>query len=191
MMGERNHTFSKYCLFDSSVRVPFILSGSVIPEEKRGTIDDRPVELVDLIPTLMKLSDQPVNPILPGLDVLGEDQRLGTFSEFHGGGTQLAPTYMWRKKDWKLILYTPGYIKDAVKHVDQTKGELYDLKEDPNEWNNLYYDDGYATTREQMKTELLMHLAAAWGRGPFFYDRKGYRNLGYNIGLEGYDMWKA
>jgi len=184
MMGERNNMFSKYCLYESSVRVPLILSGSLIPEGKRGTIDDRPAELVDLVPTLTKVAGEVVNPVLPGLDLLSENKRIGSFSEFHGGGGELAPSYMWRKKDWKLILYIPGTMVDAVSRIQDVKGELYNLKDDPNEWYNLYDDERYAQVREQMKTELLMYLAYAYARGPLYYDKEGYKKLGVDIGLE-------
>ena len=53
MLGERFYRFNKYCLYESSVRVPLILSGSAIPEQLRGTTEHRPVELVDLYPTLL------------------------------------------------------------------------------------------------------------------------------------------
>jgi len=189
MLGERRHTFSKYCLYDSSVRVPLILSGSLIPQNKKGTIDERPAELVDLVPTLTKVAGLTRNPILPGLDLLSEEKRLGSFSEFHGGGSealQPGPAYMWRKKGWKLILYIPGSVTDGVQRTDQAKGELYNLEEDPHEWSNLYYNNEHATIREGMKTELLMHLACVWSKGPFYYDNKGYAKLDSDIGLEAY-----
>ena len=169
MMGERNYRFSKYCLFDSSVRVPLILSGSVIPESKRGTIDDRPAEHIDLLPTITHAIGAAANPVLPGLDLLSEQQRTGSFAEFHGGVSdpyRLAPAYMWRKSDWKLILFFPGKLNDASNQNVPAKGELYNLTEDPHEWNNLYQDDKYAGIRETMKTELLTHLACTWARGP-------------------------
>lgn len=189
MLGERRHTFSKYCLYDSSVRVPLILSGSLVQESKRGTIDERPAELVDLVPTLMNAAGLDKNPILPGLDLLSENKRLGCFSEFHGGGVeplQPAPSYMWRKKDWKLILYISGAVTEGIQRTNQVKGELYNLKEDPHEWTNLYDNDAYSKVREEMKTELLMHLACVWAKGPFYYDSKGYTKLGSHLGLEAY-----
>jgi arylsulfatase A-like enzyme len=175
MLGERNFRFSKYCLFDSSVRVPLILAGSIIPEAKRGTIDDRPAELVDLVPTLLHAAGKPVNPVLPGLDLLGEQRRVGAFSEFHGGVSEpyrLAPAYMWRKADWKLILFLPGRLTDAVNQNSLAKGELYHLTEDPHEWTNLYSDAKHAAVREQMKTELLTHLACTWARGPILPEQQ-------------------
>lgn len=180
MLGERQFRFTKYCLYDSSVRVPMIVSGSVIPADKRGTIDERPAELIDLVPTLSAAAGLPRNPMLPGLDLLGNAVRAGTFCEFHGKGVSAphsAPAYMWRTKEWKLILYVPGTIRDAAERVQETRGELYRLSDDPNEWNNLYEDESLSSIREQLKTELLMHLAAAWAKGPFFYDKKGHQPL--------------
>ena len=108
MLGERNFRFSKYCLFDSSVRVPLILAGSLIPEAKRGTIDDRPAEHVDLVPTLLRAAGRRVNPVLPGLDLLGRAASRWVLQRVPRRGFwpyRLAPVYMWRKQDWKLILF--------------------------------------------------------------------------------------
>jgi arylsulfatase A-like enzyme len=170
MLGERNFRFSKYCLFESSVRVPLILAGSLIPQSRRGTMDDRPAELIDLVPTLLHAARQPVNPVLPGLDLMSARRRLGSFSEFHGGVSKpyLPPAYMWRKADWKLILFLPGRLADTVDRPTSAKGELYHLTEDPFEWNNLYKDEKWAAVREQMKTELLMYLATSRALGPVF-----------------------
>jgi arylsulfatase len=101
---------------------------------------------------------------LPGLDLLGQRRREGSFSEFHGGGSErkpAAPVYMWRKQDWKLILCLPGRLDDAAVLAASAKGELYNLKDDPHEWKNLYGEPKYAAVREQMKTELLAHLGRA------------------------------
>ena len=173
MLGERNFRFSKYCLFDSSVRVPLILSGSVIPAAKRGTIDDQPAEHVDLVPTLARIAGKPVASSLPGIDLLGDLRRAGSFSEFHGGAPHVAPMYMWRTAEWKLILFLPGRLDGIAAQTLQTKGELYNLKADPHEWNNLYADENHAAVREKMKTALLMHLACAWSRGPAFPELSG------------------
>ncbi|WP_159887149.1 sulfatase family protein [Paenibacillus puerhi] len=181
MLGERQYRFSKYCLFESSVRVPLILSGSRIPQELRGTVDERPAELIDLVPTLVKAAGAEVNPLLPGLDLLGERKRIGSFCEYHSktsGGLFAAPALMWRKRDWKLILYLPGTLQDAVTRINELQGELYHLADDPGEWVNLYGEAKWAAIRGQMTAELLMHLACSWTRGPFFYDNQGYRALG-------------
>ncbi|MBB3110197.1 arylsulfatase A-like enzyme [Paenibacillus phyllosphaerae] len=180
MLGERQFRFTKYCLYESSVRVPMILSGTYVPADRWGTIDERPAELVDLIPTLAKAAGLPANPMLPGLDLFGEEQRGGSFCEFHGKGVTAphsSPAYMWRTKAWKLILYVEGAVGSALTRVRDTKGEMYSLTDDPNEWINLYDEEAYAQVREQMKTELLMHLAIVWAKGPNFYDKQGTNAL--------------
>ncbi|MCM3129338.1 hypothetical protein ACFQ3J_19645 [Paenibacillus provencensis] len=61
--------------------------------------------------------------------------------------------------------------------MQHTKGELYDLTADPGEWVNLYEEAKHARIREALKTELLMHLAVAWSKGPVLYDRGGLAPL--------------
>ena len=46
------------------------------------------------------------------------------------------------------------------------KGELYDLENDPNEWNNLYNSKKHQEIREQLKTQLLEHIAVAFSGFP-------------------------
>ena len=163
MLGERNYRFTKYCLYDSSVRVPLILSGTVVPKALRGTVDTRPAELVDIIPTIMTAAGVKIESGLPGLNLLEDRHRIGTFCECHEAG---APAYMWRKQNWKLILFFDRPLAEARLTVDQVKGELYDLQNDPNEWYNLYNNSQHAEIREKMKTELLMHLACTWDGFP-------------------------
>ncbi|MDO3411868.1 sulfatase-like hydrolase/transferase [Saccharibacillus sp. CPCC 101409] len=180
MLSERRYRFTKYNLYDSSVRVPMILAGSAIPPERRGTLDDRPAELLDLLPTLTAAAGLPLDPRLPGLDLLSESRRPGAFCEFHGKGGDApysAPAYMWRTPEWKLILYMEGPSSGAGTRADQARGELYDLTADPHEWHNRYDEPELAGVRERLKTELLMYLASAWAKGPAFYDRRGTQPL--------------
>ncbi len=55
-----------------------------------------------------------------------------------------------RTHDWKLIHY-----------VDYPHGELYDLRNDPGEFRNLWSDPGYASQRGEMESLLMDRLAAA------------------------------
>jgi arylsulfatase A-like enzyme len=158
MLGERNYRFTKYCLYDSSVRVPMILSGSAVPAALRGTVDDRPAELVDLVPTLIRASGAAAEPGLPGLDLFGAVRRPGAFCEYHDGG---APAHMWRTPEWKLILYFDRPLGVSRTSPQDARGELYDLRRDPHEWKNLYDVPEHAAVRERMKTELLAHLACS------------------------------
>lgn len=184
MLGDRCGQFKKYCLYDGSVRVPLILAGSVIPRGKTGTVDERPAELVDILPTFVESAGGGSLSSLPGRSLLKAPCRIGAFAEMHGTGyetmepisgknwregtpVQAAPTYMWRTKEWKLILHIPGNINDAMNRINETRGELYNLKADPGEWTNLYGETDYFGIRESMTRQLLMHLACVWARYPW------------------------
>jgi arylsulfatase A-like enzyme len=169
MLGDRRR-FSKYCLYEGSVRVPLILAGPTIPTSLRGTIDHRPAELVDVLPTLISVAGEAKPPQFPGANLLAESTRTGNFAEMHGTGytkTQEAPAYMWRTRDWKLITYLPGSVADAGARIHEAMGELYDLHADPHEYENLYDDPGHLSTRERLIQELLMYLASVWATYPW------------------------
>lgn len=170
MMGERHHRFSKYCLYDSSVRVPLILSGSTLSQALRGRVDDRLVELVDVLPTLCAVAGYKPDPSLPGVDLLRPFDRKGAFSELHGSGretNQIAPALMWRNQEWKLIVCLDGSLPEPnTAGTVAAQGELYHLESDPHEWNNLYNDSEFFAVRESMTRELLLHLALSNARYP-------------------------
>jgi len=174
MLGDRFHRFSKYSLYEGSVRVPLIVAGAGVPERKRGTVDDRHAELVDVLPTLLRVARADVPLELPGLDLLSDARRPGGFAEMHGGGyeglfgesSQRAPTYMWRTRNWKLILHLPGEVSGVALRLDELQGELYDLQNDPHEWINRFDDPQCLVVQERMTRHLLMHLACAWGKHP-------------------------
>ena len=163
MLGERNYRFTKYCLYDSSVRIPILLSGSVIPEAIRGTIDNRPAELVDLYPTLTKVAGTNQQLNSPGLDLLSNQKHKGSFCEYHDSG---APALMWRTKKWKLILFANHPFEGAKSSTETLKGELYDLESDPHEWKNLYDSKKHQKIREQLKTEQLENIAVSFSGFP-------------------------
>lgn len=169
MLGDRMHRFSKYCLYEGAVRVPVIVAGRGVPAAKRGTVDHRPAELTDVLPTILDAAGAPIPEFLPGGSLLKPPCRIGSFAEMHGSGyegRQVAPRYMWRTRDWKLLLAVPGPASAAMRNAGKARGELYDLKNDPQEWFNLYAKPGYLRKREELTRQLLMHLAAAWARYP-------------------------
>ena len=165
MMGERDLRYSKYCLFDGSVRVPMILSGDAIDKSLRGTIDHRPAGLCDIVPTLRQAAGLDRDPRLPGESLLSAGTRRGAFCEFHGGGSevpQIAPAWMWRNEKYKIILYRQGTVAEDTPAL----GEMYDLSKDPYEWNNVFYDPEYADIRLRMIMEMTGHVSTAFARQP-------------------------
>jgi arylsulfatase A-like enzyme len=158
MLGERYYRFNKYNLYESSVRVPIILSGSAIPEELRGSTVHRPVELVDIYPTLLSVAEVPSLAVLPGLDLLDRQTRSGSFSALHERPQEAA--FMWRTRHHKLILRMKRKA-DASKYTasDIIGGEFYDLQADGKEWNNLYdQHEAQPNVRKRMTKDLLKHL---------------------------------
>ena len=169
MLGQRFHRFSKICLYEGCVRVPIIIAGVGVPEERRGTIDHRLAELVDIVPTLMCMVGGRPDSRWVGLDLLRPEARIGQFCEHHGSGFEtepIAPAYMWRNHEWKLILYMAGALNGAPGRLNDLRGEFYHLQSDPHEWNDRFKDPECAEIRERMTRELLMHMACAWGRFP-------------------------
>jgi hypothetical protein len=70
---------------------------------------------------------------------------------------------MWREKQYKLSLYhspKPG--------PDDCPGELFDLDRDPDEMNNLWFDEEYLDIRDQLSHKLTSWIVHqdAQGRAP-------------------------
>ena len=157
MLGERYYRFNKYCLFDASVRVPIILGGSLVPPDRRGTIDHRPAELVDVLPTILQAAGIPNDAHKPGCDLLGPATKQGTFCELHERPD--ASSFMWRQRDYKLILTMGrpvplrGYQSDDI-----VAGELYDLEHDPRESEESVRRREVYTVRQDMCDALLTHM---------------------------------
>lgn len=172
-MGHR-YRFSKYSLYEASLRVPLILAGAGVPSASHGTRDPRPAALVDVVPTLLAATGLPVPAELPGENLLAPSARTAAFSEMHGNGSDLvqrAPAYLWRTAGWKLILFFDADFARARRSPEALKGELYHLASDPHEWTNRFDDPSARDVREHMTRDLLMHLAlahAAWPRRDSF-----------------------
>ncbi|TWU38369.1 sulfatase family protein [Novipirellula artificiosorum] len=160
MLGERFYRFNKYCLYESSVRVPLILSGSAIPEELQGKTDHRPAELVDLYPTVLGAAGITIPQQAVGMNLLGKERRPASFSSLHERGNEAA--FMWRTADYKLILRMKRRADDNAcmyTAADIIGGEFYNLAEDPQEWYDLYPDLAASRNpRETMTRELLKFL---------------------------------
>ena len=157
MLGERFYRFNKYCLYESSVRVPLIVSGSAVPKGLRGKTDHRPAELVDLYPTTLQTANVsvPGNPV--GLNLLGGEKRLASFCALHERKEEAA--FMWRTKSHKLILRMKRNADDDASKCtsdDIIGGEFYDLRKDNQKWNDLYSSEN--PTVKKMTKELLAHL---------------------------------
>lgn len=167
MLGDHYYRFTKYCLYEASVRVPMILSGSYLSPESRNTIDSRPAENIDILPTILTAADISIPDTTSGNSLLGPSNRKGTFSEHHTGVHPYnSVAYMWRTETAKLILYTDASPATSPSTEQGYHGELYDLITDPNEWTNLYDDSEYTDLRKSMTQSLLTYQLQIRSQSP-------------------------
>ncbi|MFO1397676.1 MAG: choline-sulfatase [Burkholderiales bacterium] len=126
MLGERGMWY-KQTFYESSVRVPLVMSGPGIPAGRRAQV----CSLVDLLPTFLDVAAQaghPVEPVDPlagrSLLPLARDEATAwpdeAVSEYSSEGV-IAPSRMVRRGDWKYV-YTRGLAP-----------RLFDLRRDPRE----------------------------------------------------------
>ena len=157
MLGERYYRFNKYCLYESSVRVPMIMSGSALPEDLRSTVDHRPAELVDVYPTLLNAAGIALTGFLPGENLLSRSEREAGFCGLHERDDEAA--FMWRTKDHKLILRFPKKANASeYTEKDIIGGEFYDLRKDPQEWNDIFGTPEVKALQSEMSRALMDHL---------------------------------
>ncbi len=127
-MARAHGAWEKISLYEDSIRVPMIISGPGVPKNK---VIKAPVSLIDVFPTINEaLGNEPAvfsrGKSLLTLAKTGNDAERPdyVFSESHANG-RIAASYTIRKDDWKLIEYV-GY-----------EPLLFNLKDDPDEMNNL------------------------------------------------------
>ena len=90
----------------------------------------------------MKQEGVDFSPLLRGQTVTGWREALYGQYDLHNGG--LAFMRMIRTADWKLVHH----------HLTNLLDELYDLKNDPGETQNLYSDPKHRDVREQLQQRL-------------------------------------
>jgi choline-sulfatase len=131
MMGDHGLS-QKNCPYEASIRIPLLLRWP--GRTAAGSVCKDPVDLTDILPTLIEELDLPYfNPHsgpLPGASLLGKDggglrdTREFSFSDYHCG------------KDRWIAARSDRY-KYALHAADGGREELFDLYDDPNETRNL------------------------------------------------------
>jgi arylsulfatase A-like enzyme len=117
-------------LYEGGIREPMIASWN--GKIKSGTVSDHPSAFWDVFPTLCEVSGSKIPDAVDGIsflpELLGKPQKKHQYLywEFHEMGGRQAI----RRGDWKLIKMN---VSDPSKAIT----ELYDIKDDPEEKNNL------------------------------------------------------
>ena len=141
-LGEKHH-WRKFALWEEATRTPLMF---VVPEGVPGLAEgaragarcDRPVNLLDIYPTLSELAGLPANDALDGHSLVS----------------------LLRNPDapWQPTVSTYGRLNHAVRSGDfryiryeDGSEELYDHRVDPMEWTNLAADANYLEVKRKMK----------------------------------------
>jgi arylsulfatase A-like enzyme len=188
LMGDNGFMFGEHGLIDKrnayeeSMRVPMLATVPGI--DKRGRVVEEMVAGIDIGPTVLDIAGvaempsqfegQSMLPLAFGKKVENwrEDLLYEYYWEFNYPMTPT--TFALRSDNYKLIQY----------HGIWDTEELYDIRNDPKEMNNLIEDPDYLKVRVRMRTELHRRLAnnqgehvvpytEKWGPGAHSRDRNG------------------
>jgi arylsulfatase A-like enzyme len=140
-LGEHGQPFHSTDLYNSQIRVPFVIAG---PGIKPGRISET-VSLTDLTPTVLELAGfvPPSGRTMDGRSVA--DLATGRRLSIEDGGVAFAAMIKDRSNPGGVN----AIVKGRWKMVDNGHSlEVYDVHADPNELSNL------ATTRPQVYNDL-------------------------------------
>ena len=143
-LGEKNH-WAKRTLWEESTRVPLLISG---PEISPDVPCKQSVSLIDIYPTLVDLCGLPRNTNLEGLSLVPQLEDPRTVSEKPAITSSYFGNHAIRSRDWRLILYENG------------EEELYDHRNDPEEFQNLADNPQYETIKNSLRRWLPEQTAA-------------------------------
>lgn len=160
LLGEHGLA-DKWFMFEESIRTPLIVYHPGLPAGRRGTVRQEQTLNVDIAPTLAALAD-----VTPPASIQGASLVPLLYDEARN----------WRR-DWfyshhfvhKLIPKSEGIREERWKYVryietDPVYEELYDLRADPGETNNLAADPRHAGQVDRLRGRWKQwsdHLAVA------------------------------
>ncbi len=148
-LGEKER-WAKRSLWQDGAGVPLIIAG---PGIGRGQVCDKPVQLLDIYPTLLALAG------------LADDPKLE--------GHSLAALLENPQADWPHVARTsfgPGnvaLISEAYRYIRYHDGseELYDRQADPHEWTNLAGDPAQQKVLQEQRARLPTRWHPVLGSG--------------------------
>jgi choline-sulfatase len=134
----RHGLCEKHTFYEDAVQIPLIVSyPGVAPE---GLTSDSLVSIMDVLPTVLSLTDTPVPDFVEGRDIretfYGESVRDAIFAEYYHS---LDPCRMIRTDRYKYV------------HTEEDIDELYDLEKDPDERHNLAWYPAYRELVEEFE----------------------------------------
>jgi uncharacterized sulfatase len=167
----RNGEYKRSC-HDGCLRVPLIAWG---PGFCGGGVREELVSLIDLPGTLLDYAGiarpdhyqgHSLAELLKG-STSWPDSVFAQISEASTGRTV-------RTAEWKYAVTAPQPAHPAYSDL-YVESHLYNLQNDPHERHNLVQDPQYAAVREELKQQLLKHMAQAGEQQPQIRPASGER----------------
>ena len=150
MLGERGLWY-KMSFFEWSARIPMVFHAPARFAPRRV---NRPVSLVDLLPTITEIALNGKSPtyidtldgnsLLPLLEGKESEESATVYGEMLAEGA-VAPLLMIRRGRYKYIYSEPD------------PEQLFDLEKDPHELHNLALRQKYQDLRQEFQAELSQH----------------------------------
>lgn len=160
-LGEKKH-YTKWALWETDIRIPFIM---IDPSKSGAVINTNTVDLLDLFPTVLDITDTPeprfadgtpyldgtsILPLFNDADLQVERPVLTTYKK-ENEMALCFPMYSVRTERFHYIRYRFNSDEPDVLDCDSSSStyekELYELgtdrEIDPNEWNNMASDADY------------------------------------------------
>ena len=155
-LGDHKMSY-KWLMYDTITNIPLIVKDFRNTDHQTTRISDQQVSLMDVGPTILQYAGVPLPSCLEGHSLKGfldQEEELENQEYVFSEDNYLI---MIRSREYKMVYY-----------IDQTYGELYDLRKDPHELDNLYTNPEYQDIKDHMSRKLL-----AW------ISRSCYFNSGY------------
>ena len=137
-LSEKHH-WAKRTLWEESTRGPLLFVG---PGIQPGDQCKEPASLIDIYPTLVELCNLPKPSHLEGLSLVAQLNHHGANRDRPAITSSYFGNHAIRSRDWRLIHYEDG------------AEELYDHRNDPDEFSNLAGDERYQSIRDQLASWL-------------------------------------
>ncbi|MCK5692843.1 MAG: sulfatase-like hydrolase/transferase, partial [Bacteroidales bacterium] len=159
-LGSKDH-WHKQTLWEECTRIPFIMD---VPDLRRGGSKcNKPIDMVNVFPTLVSLCGLPALDGLDGHDMTsllrdpGGDWPWPAMSEIKTGHMAV------RSQNWRYIRYRDG------------SEELYESSIDPYEWDNLANEPEYGEILEEHRKWVPPVFAqSVLGKEAYFFDPYAY-----------------
>lgn len=163
MLGEHDY-IDKRWMYEEALRMPFLVR---YPKWiKAGSVNEDLLKNVDFAPTLLAMAGAKAPADFQGRSFLANlrgqtpsDWPVDMYYRYwmHMAHHDNPAHYGIRTQNYKLIFFygLPLDAKGAMKETTPAYWELYDLKKDPQEMNNVYGQPAYAKIQSDLKKRLL------------------------------------